>query len=128
MQQHGSKYFVCRPPPPLGMGSICQNLTFFEHGYVVYQINITRCSSMVANILPASQPLTLTLGLLSKAQNSFVSEHGHVAYQIKEYRKCSNMVANNLSVDPPPPPTHTHTQPRDGVKRSNSNFFRTWSC
>ena len=47
MQQHGSKYFSHRPPYPSnptpqpltqGMGSIGQNSTFSEHGYVAYQI------------------------------------------------------------------------------------------
>ena len=37
MQQHGSKYFACRPSP-LGMGSIGQKSTLSEHGHVAYQI------------------------------------------------------------------------------------------
>ena len=41
MQQHGSKYFARRPPPPtpptLRMGSIGQNI-FSEHDHVAYQI------------------------------------------------------------------------------------------
>ena len=37
MQQHGSKYFACRPLT-LRMGSVGPNLTFSEHGHVAYQI------------------------------------------------------------------------------------------
>ena len=57
MQQHGSKYFARRPPPPeltLGVGSKDQNSTFSEHGHVAYQIKENHeCNNMVANILPA---------------------------------------------------------------------------
>ena len=42
MQQTGSKYFTRRLaiplPPTLGMGSLGQNSTFSEHGYVAYLI------------------------------------------------------------------------------------------
>ena len=40
MQQHRSKLFACRPPPPptLRMGSVDPNLSFSEHGHVAYQI------------------------------------------------------------------------------------------
>ena len=55
------------------MGSIGQNSTFSEHGHVAYQFKgITKCSNMVANILPTA------IG-----QNSIFSEHGNVAYQFK---------------------------------------------
>ena len=41
-------------PQTLGVGSNGQNSTFSEHGHVVYQIKgNTKCSNMVANILPA---------------------------------------------------------------------------
>ena len=55
MQQHGSKYFACRPATrTLRMVSIGQNSTFSEHGHVAYQIKENqKCSNMVANILPA---------------------------------------------------------------------------
>ena len=39
-----------------------------------------------------------------KVKIHFFSEHDHVAYRIKEIYKCSNMVANILTSDPPPPP------------------------
>ena len=39
---------------------------------------ITKCSNMVANILPPPP-----LGIGSIGQTSSISEHGHVAYQIK---------------------------------------------
>ena len=35
MQQHGSNYFACRPPPPLDPGG--QISSFSEHGHVAYQ-------------------------------------------------------------------------------------------
>ena len=55
MQQHGSKYFARRPPPPsiLGIGSVGQNSTFSEQCNVAYQIKENQeCSKLVANILP----------------------------------------------------------------------------
>ena len=60
---------------------------------------ITKCSNMVANIMP-TDPLPLD----PRDQSSTFSEHGHVAYQIKGITKFSNMVANFLPADPPPPP------------------------
>ena len=43
MQQNCSKYFARRHPHPiLGMGSIGQESTFSEHGYVAYQITGNR--------------------------------------------------------------------------------------
>ena len=59
MQQHGSKYFDCRPallPMTLWFGSVGQNSTFSEHGYVAYQIKGNHeCSNMVTNILIADR-------------------------------------------------------------------------
>ena len=43
---------------------------------------ITKCSNIVANILPADPPPS-TLGIRSIGQNLIYAEHGHVAYQIK---------------------------------------------
>ena len=72
MQQHVSKNFDWRPPPPsltLGMGSVGQNSTFSEYSHVAYQIKENHeCSNMVANILPADHPQTLGMG--SVGQNS----------------------------------------------------------
>ena len=58
MPHIGCKYFARRSPSPaLEMASIGQNSTFSEHGHVAYQLNgITKCSLMVANILPADTP------------------------------------------------------------------------
>ena len=59
-------------------------------------------------------------------QKTAFSEYGHFAYQIKGNDTYSNMLVNILPVDP--------HDPRGGgggggvVKRSNFNFFRTWSC
>ena len=46
MQQHGSKYFACSPPPPLP--SEGQNSTFSEHGHAAHQRNREYSSNMVA--------------------------------------------------------------------------------
>ena len=98
MQQHGSKCYACRrPPPTLGMGSIGQNSTFLEHGHVAYQIKGNHeCTNMVANILPAEAPPTpVTLGMGSIGKKSTFLEHGHVAYgsfvKIKPSRKFPNL-------------------------------------
>ena len=58
MQQHGSKYFDCRPYPlALGFGSKGYNSTFSDHGHVAYQIKCNHeCQNMVANILLAAPP------------------------------------------------------------------------
>ena len=99
MQQHSSKYFTCRPPSPLtlGMGPIGQNLTFSDHGHVDIKLNgIIKCSSIVANILPADPytppphhpPDPVKIQIFSEdglVQISSVLEHGHVALQIKWY-------------------------------------------
>ena len=82
MQQHGSKYFACRPTKPqiLKMGSIGQKSTFSEHGNDAYQIK------GIHEIL-LQRPTPLALELRSKGQISAFSEHGHVAYQIKGNHK-----------------------------------------
>ena len=80
MKRHGFKYFARRRPPTLWMGSAYQNSTFSEHGKVanilpgdpypedgvnmskfVFSEHVhvklngnTKCSNMVANILPAN--------------------------------------------------------------------------
>ena len=56
-------------------------------------------------------------------QNPF-SEHGHVACQIKGNHE---MQQQSCKYFPSKPPTHPTTL-GDGVKMSNFNFFRTWSC
>ena len=59
MQQHGSKYFVHRPPPTpdTGVGSNGLNSPFSEHGHVGYQIQTDNtCSNIVASILPQTPP------------------------------------------------------------------------
>ena len=50
MQQHGSKYFARRPPPPSPWGGV-KSSTFSEHGHVAYKIKGNgECSNKVANI------------------------------------------------------------------------------
>ena len=70
MQQHGSKSFALRPPPPSTLGSVGQNSTSSELGHVPYQIKENhKCSNMVENILPADPPIPLTLGIGSIGQS-----------------------------------------------------------
>ena len=119
---------------------------------------ITKCSNMVANILPQTLLPPRLLG--SRDQNATFSEHGHVAYQIKWNNECSTMLANVLLAEAPTLPdtrgkkvkirlfqndfmlhiklkgiTNAATLfcpqtalPDHGVKRSKFNFFRAWSC
>ena len=63
---------------------------------------------------PIINGLGWTLGVGQRPKFFFFSEYGHVAYQIKGSDAGSNMVSNNLPVNPPPPDP--------GVKRSNSTF------
>ena len=89
MQQHGSKYFACRPPLPLTLrlGSKGQTSTLSEQGHVAYQIKGNHdCSNMEATYFACrspSPPPQKNLGVGSIGQNSTFSEHGHVAYHIK---------------------------------------------
>ena len=49
MQQHGSKYFACRPPPTH------THTPTPEHGHVAYQIKGNQeCSKLITNVLPAN--------------------------------------------------------------------------
>ena len=124
LQQHDSKYFAHRPLPESWVGVTRSKFKFLKKlGHVVYQIKWNHeCSNVVASILPPeSHPLTQGIG--SKGQLSSFPEC-HVAYQIKGNQVCSNMVANIFSRRPPPTPLPLG----DRVKRSNFNFFRTWSC
>ena len=58
---------------------------------------ITKCSNMVATILPGPMPPTRPIG-----QKTTFSEHCHVAYKIKGNHKCSNIVTHILLADTPP--------------------------
>ena len=59
---------------------------------------ITKCSSMVANILLADPSLTLLLG--SKGQNERLQNMVTLHIKFKGITKCSSMVANILPADP----------------------------
>ena len=127
MQQHGSKYFGCGPPPrppppPLGIGSLGQIQLFQNIGHVAYQIKKEnhKCSNSVVNIL-LSDPSPPTLVVKRSKLN--LSDQCHVAYQMKGNLECSNMVAYILSADLP---LHPHLDPGGGINRSK--FIRTWSC
>ena len=140
------------PSPDPKVGSMCQNLTFSEHGNVVYQFKENReCPNMVANILLIRvkvkiiffTTLSCCRGIINAAtwQHIFPppphnipdpqdqkvqilsKEHGHVAYQIKGNRECNNMAANILPVAPSSIP-----DPGDSVLKSNFNFFIAKSC
>ena len=80
---------------------------------------ITKCSNMVANILPPDPlPTPLRKGSQVKIQLFQIMVMLHIKYF--GTTKCSNMVANILPTDPPPLTL--------GVKRSKFNLFRTMSC
>ena len=104
--------------PQGGLGGQKLKFNFSEHGHVAYQIKWNhKCSNMVANILPAADPLPHpTLEMRWKGQNSALSEHGHVANPIKWNHECCNMVANSLPKDIPDPPPM-------GSKGQNSTFL-----
>ena len=100
IQQHGSKYFACRPPTPnpLEGGVKRSKFNLSEHDHVAFQIKANhKCSNMVANILFAGHPYPR-----SRGQNSTFSVHGHVTNQIKGNHECSNMVAYIWPTDSPP--------------------------
>ena len=93
MQQHGSKYFAHRPPPPTPPAKV-KNSTITEQCLAAYQIKGNhKCSNMVANILPTDPPPPPP----AKVKNSTITEQ----CQMKGNHKCSNMVANILPADPP---------------------------
>ena len=77
-----------------------------------------RMQQMVPNIFPHTPPplATHTLGMGSIGLNSTFSEHGHV--KLKGITKCSNMVANIFSADPPTP-----SDPGEGSIGQNSTFL-----
>ena len=119
MQQHGSKYFACRPHPlTLGMGPKGQNSTFSEHGHVAYQIKCNPDDKTWLQIFCSQIPLQNPGDWVYRSKSTF-SEHGHVAYQLNGIKKCSLMVANILPADTPL---------NLGVKLPKFNFFRTVSC
>ena len=130
MQQHCSKSFARRPPPPYpqdpGDGVSRSKFNSLEHGHVAYQIKGNLEMQQHVSKYFARRPspaIAPTPGMGPVGQDSTFSEHGHVAYQIKENHECSNKVPNILPADslsPPPTPN-----PGDGVSRSKFNFFRT---
>ena len=72
MQQHGSKYFVRRPPLHHGGGGI-PNSTFSKHGLVAYQIIWNHeCSNMQVHILSLHTPSIPEVG--SKVKTFFLKE------------------------------------------------------
>ena len=77
---------------------------------------ITKCSNMVANILPTDPLHYDPIGMGSKGQNSTFSEQCHVAYQIQENHQCSNMAAHILHAD------HPFSDPGLGSKDQNSTL------
>ena len=62
-------------------------------------------------------------GMGSIDHKSIFPEHGHSALLASQIKGNPEMQQHGSKYLPPPPPTLG-----DGVKRSKSNFFRTWSC
>ena len=92
MQQHGIKYFACRPhpsphQPDLRIGSKQQNSTSSEHGHVRESRMQQHCSQYVPDDPTSTPPHTHTLGMRSIGHNSTFSEHGYGAHQIKGNHK-----------------------------------------
>ena len=105
MQQHGSKYFASRPSylPTLGMGSVVQNSTFLEHGYVAYQIKENQeCTNIVANILP-TDPLPHRPWVWGQYVKIQLFRTWSCCISNNENQECSNMVATIFPSDPPQP-------------------------
>ena len=63
------------------MGSVGQNSTFLEYGHVAYQIKENHeCSSMVANLLPAYNPLALGMGSIVSKGAKIRSRYNQVPH------------------------------------------------
>ena len=69
MQLHGSKHFACRPPyfspTPLPWDRVHRSKFNFFQNMVMLHIklsDISKCTNMVANVLPADSPSPTTLG------------------------------------------------------------------
>ena len=84
MQQHGSKCFALRARQyPRGWGQKVKIHLFQNMGILHIKLKrITKCSNMVANILPTYLPPPPDPGKWYTGQNQIFSEHVHVAYQI----------------------------------------------
>ena len=106
-QQHGSKYFACRTPPPLAL-SKGQNSTFSEHGHVGYQIQGNdACSNMVANILLADPHLRRPPGWDQKVKIQLFQNMVMLHIKLKECYMQQHGNKNILAAEPPPPsPSH----------------------
>ena len=102
----------CPPPPTLGMGSICQNSTFSEHGHAEYQIKSNHQMQQHGSKLFACRPLPdpVFWGQKVKIKNF----QNMVMLHIRLKR------ITNAATDP----THLQTL---RYKSSKCNFFRTLS-
>ena len=83
MQQHGSKYFACRPLPLTSGQKV--KIQLFQNNVILHiKLKEIMSAATWSQILSLQRPHPpVTLGLGSKGQNSTLTEHGHVAYQIK---------------------------------------------
>ena len=107
MQQHGSKCFAARLPSPTTLGDwgqkvkiqLFQNMAMLDIEYIV----ITKCSNMVANILPTDPPPTYPSGQKVKIYlfQNMVTSHINVF----GITKCNEKFSNILPADPPFPYT-----------------------
>ena len=100
----------------LGMGFIGQNSTFSEHGHLHINLNgIIKCSCNVANILPPDPPVPIRQKVrIHIFQNNVIM---HI-----KLNGNTNAATWSQIIFP------QTTLPWVGVKRSQFNFFRTWSC
>ena len=112
-QQHGTKYFACRPLPPdpsqpWGWGQMVK-IQLFQNMVILHiKKRIPNVASWYQIICLQSPPPPPPPGDRVNRSKFNFPEHGHVAYQIKENHECSNIVANNLSAPPSPPLGRSH--------------------
>ena len=107
MQQHSSKYFACRSPPPSpdhGVWVQYVKIHFLEQGPDAYQIKGNyKCNNMVANNLPADTPTPSDLGWGQWVKIQHFPKLIMLHIKLNENTKCNKMVSNILPPDPPDP-------------------------
>ena len=120
MQQHGSNCFAARLPSPTTLGDwgqkvkiqLFQNMVMLDIEYIV----ITKCSNMVANILPTDpHPLTLVV-----KRSKFIF--------FRTWSRCISMFLESRNVTKRFQIFCLQIPLSLRVKRSKFDLFRTWSC
>ena len=124
MQQHGSKYFALRPPPNPRNRVYRSNSIFQSTVMLHIKLKvITKCSNIVANILPADPPphlhiIPTTLGYGVKVKFQLFQMMVMLHIKLKGITNAGTW-SQLFCLPPPPPPP-----PGNGVNRSKVNFFQ----